>query len=71
MIPIKEILGGDFLEWVVWFANGTTVSLSEYDGVHSQEEAAQRARRISIAEGRGFVVKIMQTASPDGEMEEC
>ncbi len=60
MIPVKEILEGNFDEWVVWFADGTTASLSEFDGIHSQEEAAKRALRISIVEGRGFVVKIRQ-----------
>ncbi len=62
-IPVKTILEGNFLEYTAFFANGTTASLSEFDGVHSREEAAQRALRISIAEGRGFVVKIAQSSS--------
>ena len=59
---LARILDGDFIEFTAYFANGTTASLSEYDGVETREEATKRATKISIMEGRGSVIKLLQTA---------
>ena len=60
MIDKKTILSGDFIEFIVWFANGSTVSLSEFDGVKTMSEAQQRAEQISLREGRGRVVSLFR-----------
>lgn len=62
MSNIEQILSGDFIEFTAYFANGTTASLSEFDGVETEAAVAERAGRISLMEGRGCVIKLVQTA---------
>ena len=66
MISRDDLLKGNFVEHIVWFADGSTASLSEFDGVVSRAEAEERAGRISLREGRGSVVKVFRSQSGDG-----
>ena len=60
---LEKILSGDFIEFTAWFADGSTASLSEFDGITSEDEAQKRALRISIMEGRGSVVKLFRSST--------
>lgn len=44
--------------FIVWFIDGSTISLSSLDGINSEKEAQTRAISVSIGEGRGHIVKL-------------